>query len=217
MFTFEALKTKQREVRGDFPDNLGLRIHRAISWIGRAEIADEDYDAAFIFYWIAFNATYAEDTKESIPTGERTAFDDYFKKVIALDTEGVIYDAIWKKFSGPIRLLLDNKYVFQPFWRHQNQVAGYENWEERFTNSKKRISSALTKKNTQIILGTLFDRLYVLRNQIIHGGSTWNSSVNRSQVEDGTKIISFLIPIFIDLMMDNPTDQWGAPHYPIVE
>ena len=39
---------------------MGLRVHRAISWIGRAEVCGTDADAKFIFLWIAFNAAYAQ-------------------------------------------------------------------------------------------------------------------------------------------------------------
>ena len=214
---FETLKARQREVRDGFPENLGLRIHRSISWIQRAEKETSDHDAAFIFYWIAFNAAYAEDLQETIPTGERSTFDGYFRKILELDSDHKIYDAIWDKFSQSIRLLLNNRYVFQPFWNFQNDVHGYEDWEERFAKSKRHIEAALRDRDTRTILTTLFDRLYVLRNQLVHGGATWNSAVNRTQVGDGARIISFLLPIFIDLMMDNPEIVWGAPYYPVVE
>jgi hypothetical protein len=82
--------------------------------------------------------------------------------------------------------------------------------------SKRRIGVALTERETRLILSTLFDRLYVLRNQLIHGGATWKSSVNRDQVKDGRKILSFLVPLFIDIMLDNPNEPWGAPCYPVV-
>ena len=68
-----------------------------------------------------------------------------------------------------------------------------------------------------MILTCLFDRLYVLRNQLVHGGATWNSSVNRQQVGDGARIMAFLVPLFIDIMMDHPQSDWGAPYYPVVE
>ena len=55
-----ALKTKQRAIRDGFPEIMGLRAHRSISWIGRAESCGEDNDARFIFLWIAFNAAYAD-------------------------------------------------------------------------------------------------------------------------------------------------------------
>ena len=63
----------------------------------------------------------------------------------------------------------------------------------------------------------LFDRLHVLKNQLVHGGATWNSSVNRDQVRDGARTLGFLVPIFVDLMMDNQGENWGLPYYPVVE
>ncbi len=215
--SFEALKAKQRSIRDGFPTDHGLRVHRALSWLHRAEIASDDDDAAFIFYWIAFNAAYADELDEAVVIGERTAFDDYFHKLAKLDKSNRIYDAIWQRFPQSIRLLLDNKYVFQPFWKHQNQLPGYDDWEGRFERSKRKIKIALESRDTKIILTTLFDRLYVLRNQLVHGGATWNSSVNRDQVRDGARILAFLVPLFIDLMMDNPDIPWGAPYYPVVE
>ncbi len=58
--TQPVLKAKQRELRGGFPETMGLRVHRAISWIGRAEAAGDD-DARFLFLWIGFNAAYADE------------------------------------------------------------------------------------------------------------------------------------------------------------
>ena len=37
MISHEELKQKQRHLREGFPEDIGLRIHRAISWVGRAE------------------------------------------------------------------------------------------------------------------------------------------------------------------------------------
>ena len=215
--THKRLKEKQRSIRDGFPINLGLRVHRALSWLNRAEMAKDDPDGAFIFLWIAFNAAYAEDVTQMAFTGERTAFDDYFGKLIELDKRQAIYEAIWKRFSGSIRMLIDNKYVFSPFWSYHNEVPGYDDWEDRFHKSKVHLHKALQNHDTRMILATVFDRLYVLRNQIVHGGATWNSSVNRSQIRDGHEILAFLVPLFIDLMMDNPDKNWGAPYYPVIE
>ena len=125
--SFDALKAKQRELRGGFNDSLGLRIHRAISWLHRAEIAVDDPDAAFIFYWIALNAAYASELDNNQLVGERLVFQDYFARLTDLDSNGRIYDVIWNRYAHEIRLLLDNKYVYQPFWREQNAEPGYEN------------------------------------------------------------------------------------------
>ena len=82
---------------------------------------------------------------------------------------------------------------------------------------QRAINGAIARKDTAKILSVLFDRLYVLRNQLIHGGATWNSSVNRSQVKDGAAVLDVLLPIFIDLLMNNPNNDWGTPYYPVVD
>lgn len=214
---FSSLKNKQRAIRAGFPETVGLRIHRAISWIGRAEACCDDHDACFIFLWIAFNAAYADEREfQAIPPGERAAFIDYFDKVVMLDRERRIYNAIWSKFSGPVRLLMDNKFVFNPFWQHHNGIEGFKDWEIRFEASTRTFTSAFQNGHTTKVLSFAFDRLYVLRNQLVHGGSTWNSAVNRAQVRDGAAILGFLMPVFVDIMMDNALENWGTPFYPVI-
>ena len=110
--THAALKTKQRALREGFPETMGLRVHRSISWIGRAEAAEDD-DARVIFLWIAFNAAYADEREFQGPApGERAAFADFFAKMVRLDAERRIYNEIWEGFAGPIRVLMQNRYVF---------------------------------------------------------------------------------------------------------
>ncbi len=217
-----TLKDKQRRLRNGFPETMGLRVHRAISWIGRAERCGGDDDARFVFLWIGFNAAYADENEfRGIPPEERPqerdAFRRFFGKLVALDREARIHAAIWDQFSGPIRVLMDNKYVFGPFWRHHNGIPGHEDWETRLESSRRGVRSVLQAEDSAGVLCRVFDRLYVLRNQIVHGGSTWNSRVNRSQVGDGARILAFLMPVFVDVMMDNPGEEWGRPFYPVVD
>lgn len=148
---------------------------------------------------------------------ERSIFGGYFEKLIDLDASNRIYDVIWARFPHAIRGLLGNQFVFQPFWRHQNQASGYADWEDRFERSKRAVAAALASRNTKVVLSTLFDRLYVLCNQLVHGGATWNGGVNRSQVRDGARIVALLVPIFIDIVMDNAGTDWGVPYYPVVD
>jgi hypothetical protein len=72
-------------------------------------------------------------------------------------------------------MLLNNKYVFAPFWNHHNNVPGNDDWQERLSASQRAIASTLNEGDTSRLLAIVFDRLYVLRNQLVHGGSTWNS------------------------------------------
>jgi len=212
---FSILKDKQRGVRDAFPEALGLRVHRALSWLGRAEQETDDADVRFILYWVGFNAAYAGDLHAEL-NSERGAFSAYFDALVDLDRDHRIYNSVWERFPHEIRLLLNNRYVFSPFWNHQNGMEGYEDWQERLALSQKAVATAMAQRNTPRILSLMFDRLYVLRNQLVHGGATWNSGVNRDQVRDGAAVMASLLPIFIDIMMDNPTRDWGRPFYPVV-
>src|SRR3546814_2139976 len=125
---------------------MGLRVHRSISWIGRAEACGEDDDARFVFLWIAFNAAYADETEfQVVQPGKRAAFVGYFSRLIALNQERRIYRAIWQRFSGPVRLLMENRYVFSPFWQHHNGIAGFEDWEARFKASSRTFAQAFQR------------------------------------------------------------------------
>ena len=182
--TLETLQATWERVRDTLPEHLGLRMRRALSWLERAETEKDDDDAAFIFYWIAFNAAYARDGPHVAESNERHRFADYFGTILDLGRDNTIYDAIWKTFPNSIRVLLDNKFVFQPFWNHHSG-RGSDDWEYAFEGSKRRVRAALAQLDTPVILTTVFDRLYVLRIQLMHGGATWRSSVNRDQVRDG--------------------------------
>ena len=114
-------------------------------------------------------------------------------------------------------MLLDNKYIFQPFWDFHNGKISETEWEKAFFLAKDKLLYALEEKKTDKVLTGLFQRLYTLRNQILHGGSTFNSKVNREQVKDGCNILSFLIPVMLEIMMKHHDDiEWGKPFYPVI-
>ena len=213
--TLEALQSTWERVHAALPEHLALRMRRALSWLERAEKEKDDDDAAFIFYWIAFNAAYGRDRQRDFGADERDRFAGFFETLLSLDRGNTVYDAIWRRFPNSIRVLLDNRYVFQPFWNH-HAGRGYDNWESSFERMRREAHCALARRDTPVILKTVFDRLYVLRNQLMHGGATWQSSVNRAQVRDGARIMAFLVPLFVDLMMSNPEVDWGPPDYPVV-
>lgn len=114
--TFQQLKNDHRRLRDNFPEGVGLRTHRALSWLQRAELEAGDDDARFIFLWIAFNAAYAREIPDRAQFSERRVRMTFLRELIAADEEGLLYNAVWNHFTRSIRVFLDNKYVFQPFW-----------------------------------------------------------------------------------------------------
>lgn len=208
------LKNKQRQIRDSFPENLALRVHRALSWLNKSEQCD-DLDSKFIFLWVSFNAAYAQDT-ECLNLNETQSFTQFLEKLNSLDHQKRIYNLLWNEFPNSIRVLLNNKFVFQPFWLFHNGQISEQEFKNKFSEAKQFANIALAKNETAKLTSTVLQRLYTLRNQLMHGGATWNSGANREQLKDAVQFLSQLVPFIIDIMMDNPNELWGDAHYPPV-
>lgn len=212
------LKNYHRQYRHLFPESLSLRVHRALSWLVKAEQAraGNDTDTEFIYYWISFNAAYANELGETERLSEQTHFQAFLTKIADLDRDQLLYNLVWQQFSGSIRLLMDNQFVYQPFWDFQRGRITEQEWKQRFSDSKAVLNKALTNQNVPQALACIFARLYTQRNQLIHGGATYNSSINREQLKDACNLLHHLIPLIISLMMSAPEQLWGDACYPVV-
>ena len=52
----------------------------------------------------------------------------------------------------------------------------------------------------------------------MHGGATFNSQVNRTQINECITLLSSLIVVMLDIMMKNNDEMdWGKPFYPVVK
>ena len=208
------LKERHREMREKQPEALRLRIHRGLSWLIRSEQEPADQDARFIFQWIALNAAYAREFGRE--ETERDRARGFIGNLVRLDEEKRLHQALFQQFTGPIRTLIDNKFTFEPFWTAMRTHDSSDRWEVSFSNGKKAALSAIMQGDTVKVLGIVFDRLYVLRNQLIHGGATWNSQINRAQIADGAVILGTLVPLVIAIMMEHPEQEYGDVFYPVV-
>ena len=188
-----------------------MRLHRGLSWLQRAEQEDNDPDASFIFLWIAFNSIYSTPAHDVKPA--RAIFKEFFNKILILDHDKQLYNMIWTRYSKEIRGLLNNKYIFQPFWENTTDNSAPD-WEKSFQKSKEKVHKALKNHASSEILSILIDRLYILRNQLIHGASTWKGKLNREQVRDGERFMRHMVPCLIEIMISNPDEDWGRTFYP---
>ena len=213
---FNELKERHRAVREHYPENLNLRIHRALSWLKAAE-ASEENDGKFIFLWIAFNAAYSVEIDDKYRTAEQEAFKEFVGKLCDLDTNKKLENLVWNEFPGAIRSLLKNQYVFARFWDYQNGKISEPDWQKSFSDANSAAHKAVGQRETKKVLGIVLSRIYTLRNQLVHGGSTYESKVNRLQLKDCTNFLKCLIPIIIEIMLDSPNTLWGDACYPVIE
>jgi hypothetical protein len=211
----QSLKERLKQAGEGIPEPLRVRLHRAISWLRRAEQEEKDHDARFIFLWIAFNAAYAQEFGFEQP--EREVLRGFLKQLVKADAGKSLHQVVFQQYTGPVRMLIDNKYVFDPFWRALREHDASNAWGERFMREKKAAMRAVVAGDTVAVLAVVFDRLYVLRNQLVHGGATWNGSVNRDQVRDGANLLGTLMPAIVGLMLEHPELGFGEIAYPVLQ
>ncbi len=198
----------------NLPETLTIRLHRAISWLKSAEKQNDNLDVKFISLWIAFNACYAVDLNGISSKPEKAKLRDFTSSLVHFDRTR-LYNLFWEKYSGPVRVLIENKFVFEKFWEFNR--GDIDNYEASFNKSIATALNCLSKENIEGLMEIVLERLYTLRNSIMHGGSTFNSKLNRAQLKDACNIMQLLVPIIIDIMLENSEHDWGEIAYPVVK
>jgi hypothetical protein len=115
----------------------------------RAEQEPDDHDARFIFLWIAFNAAYAQEFPNRRDFSETRLLLKFLNRLIDADRENLLYDLVWNRYPTSIRLLMDNRFVYQPYWDHVNGHISEAEWQERFDRSRASARRALGEMRTK--------------------------------------------------------------------
>lgn len=84
---------------------------------------------------------------------------------------------------------------------------------------RKLVMRKSTESDIHGVLRIVFDRLYVLRNQILHGGATFANGWGRKHERDGSRIMAALVPAILRIMeedigKDADSKVWGRVAYP---
>ena len=196
------------------PETLTIRAHRAISWLKSAEKQEDNLDLKFISLWVSFNACFAVNINSLNSKPEKAKLREFTSSLVQFD-QNRLYNLFWEKFSGPVKVLIENKFVFKKFWEYTRGES--DDYEVAFDKSIIHATNCLSKQNIEGLLEVVLERLYTLRNQLIHGGSTYNSKLNRTQLKDACNILQLLVPIIIDIMLENGQNDWGDIAYPVVK
>ncbi len=203
------------------------RLRRAESWLELSRKQDISDDEKFIVLWIAFNAAYGDEiVRTSYSEGrpaETNQFMNFLQEIVNRDEDDIIGDCLWNRYSPIIIGLVSNQYVYQPHWDWVRDGApDNDDWRVRLQQEIDRVEDELKphrNRNVGTVLRLVFNRLYTLRNQIFHGGTTFATGVGRVQIEDGAILMGFLVPAILDIMradieLNPESDVWGKIAYP---
>jgi hypothetical protein len=92
---YSHLKERQRLERDSYPENLSLRVHRALSWLHRAESCQNDFDGRFISLWTAL-VSLMLDTLECLNESGAATFSQFVTKICDVDQNEGLTTRVWK-------------------------------------------------------------------------------------------------------------------------
>ena len=215
--SLKSLKASYDSAQDRLPLNIQTRMRRSLSWLERAQMESDDPDSAFVFYWIAFDAACAGRWAGRDPTQDDFRY--FFQDATDADGQGAIRDcALDDDLRDTMLEVVANPYIFEPFWEYYNGgAASADDWQNLLIDDVERVSVQLDGAKIVKPLAILFERLYVVRCQLVHGEATWNRYVNRSQIEGGVEILASIVPALVALMVDAPHLFDHPSRYPSVE
>lgn len=208
------------ENKMSFDEPFRIRIHRALSWFKKAKALNlkGELDLSFITMWIGFNSAYGRELSAAFKS-EHVLISEFFEKILEQDTKHEISDILWQQSKNAMLSLIQNKFTFEKYWHFVNGNMDDSNWEDSLSKSIIKAKRLVAEKDTSVMLSMVLGRLYTLRNQLLHGGATFESMLNRPQIEDALQLMFEIFPVIVQLMMEAPNKEiWGKPYYmPIKE
>lgn len=229
--SFSSVTSKRRRPSGmNNPiqkngENSERRLDRIDNWLKHAkdsEVSGAYEHISFLFHWIAYEAAYQQYKPEDKTRNEYEQREEFHENIAecenAVNSLQIRLEFCKEQAENLLALRQSNR----GFWRKlegwgENPAA----WEKCFERNSKSAINNLRKascdsKKIPEALNSLFDNLSIVRHQIVHGGSSGESSLGKHQVTWGNEILKRIIPVFRRCIDQNRTMDWGKPPFPRV-
>ena len=175
--------------------------------------------AQFVFWWIAFEAGYAQEGAQGEASGSRRDMNVFIRRAMRRGIREESWSGALDKLKESAAALIDLPPASQRYWcRGRMSPAA---WEEEFRGETEKVRNELKRAAAghhgsvpDVLKFLMGKRLYVVRNQIFHGGSSLDGSYGRPQVELGAELLSALVPKFHRTISCHREVDWGPVPYP---
>lgn len=192
------------------------RIRRSLSWLQRSvELPSADKPPRLIDLWIALNALYGVVTysHQNSSKKESICFEEFLQRLSKLDTNKTLSQLLQNdKFTKISLSIIENKYLWNDFWR--NDSASYN---KNIAKEHSKAKENLYFKPPRYIdfLVSVFKRISILRNQIMHGSSSASTDRNRDALIPAIHVLETMLPVFIRILLSkNDDEEWPVVPYP---
>lgn len=200
--TLIELETRYAEEFPDQPNyeeqSLADRVRRCLSWMKRAiELTPEDTPPRFVDLWIGLNALYGSRPYDpGFKPDEKRDFLHLFRKVMYADRADRKVPGLAKRIERRACGLIENPHLWYEFWRGDHALLKRA-MEER----QRYCAEAYESGNFEKVFAYLFERLYILRNQIMHGSSSQLTTKSQDALGPALVVLEDVLSVFLDVLL----------------
>jgi hypothetical protein len=200
-------------------EDVRIRIHRALTWLEFADRCDatKDLDARLVAQWIALNSLYGRwDPRAGSAMPDRESLRAFAEQALSHDQDGLIA-AVLRGHAKLAVSLFEDRYLCRHFWEQPTSPSGRQrNRDAAWGAATAR--EQLREGRHAAVLDRVLDRIHFVRNQLVHGGSTYNGRLNRTAVRRASQMMEHLLACFLQVLMEHGyVDDWGPLCYPPIE
>lgn len=203
---------KLRLLEADPKHPTTIRFHRACSWIQRAELLGdgEDQEFTLVSYWVAFNALYGQwDSDRQEPLADRMSWKQFLDRMLNLDENQILGNCL-KENRSLVMMILEDAYLSRYFWKEPTPKRAGQSRKVKFDAQTWYLQSSW-----HLMLERVVERIYLLRCQLVHGASSYNSSLNRDAMSHCSRMMKDLLRGILEIWIQNGADEdWGTMCYP---
>ncbi len=196
-----------------------IRLERMDTWIEKAETVPKgnDHDhVRFLYFYIAYEAAY-----------QRFNVNEPWKRfnhTLARHAKLEIINTL-QHSTEDIGRLFNLRQASPLFWeKNKQKEKSPDEWAKKYKSSvvtsleKLDVLLQESRDRNQLArsLNSLFGRIRLVRNQIVHGGSAGIDSRGRTQVELCARLLQALVPCIRDCIKIRIEKDWGKPPFPRV-
>jgi len=203
--SIQIMEKTIRHRRGNCRDERFIdRLTRAKSWLDRSYRAlseERELEFGFISLWIAFNALYGVAEEEKF----EKAMQRFLPTIVDADTKQLreLFNTL--RHEEYVKTLLTNTFLVKSNW-----VDGVYKSRSQRNNDHEIYEACNGHADYKESLPIVLRRIYVLRNQVLHGCSTHSRGTNKGSLIPAVEVLMKLLPCFLNIVVSSEdTRQWG--------
>lgn len=183
-----------------YSPTFNLRIQRSLSWLKQAIQHHETLDLQFLTAWISLNALCAAEPETQ---GQPNHFSTFLLQLIRQDLDAKISQKVRHDLLPQMQQLCLRADCFEKYWQYKRNKVSQLAWRAYFDAEQQRMQTMFQYQNITEILSNSFQRMLTLQQQMLQGGMSYQSAMHRQQVHAGALILTHLLPIFIQVMLQS--------------